>query len=116
MIARRTFIQLGAAAIAASSCSRASSEAPSNGRPAAVHVITMEKMTYGPLPRDVRVGDTIEWYNQDIFIHTATARNGSFDVEIKPKQRVRMTLAKPGEIAFYCRYHPGMTGSLLVAV
>ena len=70
----------------------------------------------GPMPTDVRVGDTIEWVNRDIFQHTATARNGLFDVEIKPKQRVRVTLDRPGEIAIYCRYHPGMTASLLVAL
>jgi plastocyanin len=115
MIARRTFIQLGGALLVASSCSRPSAEAASNGRPAAVYVVVIDKMAFGPMPTDVRVGDMIDWVNRDIFVHTATARDGSFDVEIKPKQRVRVTLAKPGQVAVYCRYHPGMTASLAVA-
>lgn len=115
MIARRTFIQYGAAFLAASSCSPPSAEGAPGGRPAAVHAVVIDKMAFGLMPTDVRVGDTIEWDNQDIFVHTATARNGLFDVELQPKQRVRVTLAKPGDVAVYCRYHPGMTGSFTVA-
>jgi plastocyanin len=115
MIARRRLIQLGGAFLVASSCSRPSAEGASRGRPAAVYVVVIDKMAFGPMPTDVRVGDTIEWFNQDIFLHTATARNGAFDVEIKPKQRARIVLAKSGEVAIYCRYHPGMQVSLQVS-
>lgn len=71
-------------------------------------------MAFGASPAGLRVGDVIEWVNNDIFVHSATARDKSFDVELKPKAHVRMTLKQAGTVAFYCRYHPGMTGKLAV--
>jgi plastocyanin len=81
----------------------------------AVHVIRITQMAFDRAPANLRVGDTIEWVNGDIFEHTATAKNGSFDVDLKPGASGRIVLKTAGEIAFYCRYHPGMTGVLAVA-
>ena len=80
----------------------------------AVYTVTLQQMKFGPLPARLRVGDIIEWVNNDIFVHSATARDRSFDVELKPKAHVRTVLAKAGSIPFACRYHPGMTGTLVV--
>ena len=80
-----------------------------------VHTVRMAKMVFGPAPTGVRVGDIVEWVNADIFQHTATARNGAFDVDLKPGAKARTVLKAPGLVAFYCRYHPGMTGRLVVA-
>jgi plastocyanin len=78
-------------------------------------VITIEKMRFGPVPANIRVGDTIVWVNRDIFRHTATARNRSFNVDLPPSATARMVVRQSGTIAFYCTYHPGMTGRLVVA-
>ena len=72
-------------------------------------------MAFGAAPAGLRVGDVLEWVNNDIFVHSATARDKSFDLELKPKARVQITLKQAGTVAFYCRYHPGMTGKLAVA-
>jgi plastocyanin len=80
-----------------------------------VHVVTIRQMTFGPTPVGLRVGDVVEWVNSDIFLHSATAKDKSFDVELKPKAHVRMTLKRAGTLAFFCRYHLGMTGWLVVA-
>lgn len=80
-----------------------------------VRTITMRDMVFGPVPSDLRVGDVVVWANDDIFRHTATARDRSFEVDLAPKARKRMTLTKAGTFAFYCRFHPGMTGRLTVA-
>lgn len=89
---------------------------PASARPAAttqaVHVIVLDKMAFGPMPSGVRAGDIIEWVNHDIFEHTATARDGSFDIDLKSGATVRTT-AKIGSFAFYCKFHPGMTGTLV---
>ena len=53
-----------------------------------------------------KVGDTIEWINKDIFAHTATARNGDWDVTMPPKKTVTLVLKKAGTIDYYCRFHP----------
>jgi plastocyanin len=80
-----------------------------------VYTVTLQQMAFGPVPSGLRVGDTVEWVNNDIFLHSATAKDKSFDVELKPKTRVRMVLKRAGTFAFFCRYHPGMTSRLVVA-
>src|SRR3546814_9845254 len=44
-----------------------------------VHSIVIDKMKFGPAPAELRAGDTILWVNKDLFRHTATARDGSFN-------------------------------------
>ena len=80
-----------------------------------VHTVVIEKMKFGPLPAGIRSGDTIVWVNKDIFKHTATARDKSFNVELPPKTSGKTVIKHFGPIAFYCIYHPGMTGTLNVA-
>jgi plastocyanin len=80
-----------------------------------VHTIIIEKMKFGPVPAGIRSGDTIIWVNRDMFKHTATARDKSFNVELPPKTSGKTVIRHAGTIAFYCIYHPGMTGSLSVA-
>jgi plastocyanin len=36
----------------------------------------------GPAPEVLHVNDIVEWVNADIFQHTATAADGSFDVDV----------------------------------
>jgi plastocyanin len=80
-----------------------------------VYTVTLAGMAFGPPPAELHVGDTIQWVNADIFQHTATARDGAFDVDLPPKATARTVLRQAGTTAFYCRYHPGMTGRLTVA-
>ena len=80
------------------------------------HTIVMEKMRFGPSPSGLRVGDTIVWVNRDLFRHTATARNRSFDVDLAPNASGRTVLRTAGTVDYICRFHPGMTGRLTVAV
>jgi plastocyanin len=80
-----------------------------------VYTVTVQQLAFAPIPSGLRVGDTIEWVNNDILLHSATAKDNSFDVELQPKAHVRMVLKEAGTFAFFCRYHPGMTGTLVVA-
>jgi len=79
------------------------------------HVVTIEKMKFGALPADVRAGDTIIWDNRDMFKHTATAGDGSFNVDLPAGAKGKTVVRKAGAIAFMCKYHPGMRGVLKVA-
>jgi plastocyanin len=83
-------------------------------RAPASYTITIAGLAFGRPPTTLRVGDVIVWVNTDIFQHTATARDGSFDVILPPKGRARIVLRRAGAAQFYCRYHPGMTGVLAV--
>jgi plastocyanin len=78
-----------------------------------VHVIVVDRMQFGPMPTDVRAGDVVEWVNHDILEHSATARDGHFDVDLKPGASGRIT-ATAGTLEFFCKFHPTMTGTLVV--
>ena len=82
---------------------------------AATIQITMENLVFSPVETSVKAGDTIEWINKDILAHTATARNGDWDVTIPPKKTVTSVLKKAGAIDYYCRFHPNMKAVLNVA-
>jgi plastocyanin len=89
------------------------------GMPVSAHAATirlsMENLVISPAEATAKVGDTIEWINKDIFAHTATARNGDFDVAMPPKKIVTLVLKKAGTIDYYCRFHPNMKAVLNVA-
>ena len=76
--------------------------------------ITMENLVISPAEAAAKVGDTVELINKDIFVHTATARNGDFDVTMPPKKTVTYVLKKAGTIDYYCRFHPNMKAVLNV--
>jgi plastocyanin len=76
--------------------------------------ISMENLVISPAAATAKVGDTIEWINKDIFLHTATARNGDWDVTMPPKKTVTLVLKKAGTIDYYCRFHPNMKATLTV--
>src|ERR1700750_2133116 len=82
---------------------------------AATIQITMENLVISPAEATAKVGDTIELVNKDVFVHTATARNGDFDVSMPPKKTVTYILRKAGTIEYYCRFHPNMKAVLNVA-
>ena len=92
------------------------SSAPSGAQPAPREiVVVMDAMNFGRLPRDAKVGDVIVWDNRDTVQHSATAKDGSFDVRLQPGKKGRTVLRKAGDIAIYCIYHPMMRGTLRVA-
>jgi plastocyanin len=81
---------------------------------AATIQIVMENLVMSPAEAAAKVGDTIEWINKDIFAHTATARNGDFDVTMPPKKTVTSVLKKAGTVEYYCRFHPNMKAVLKI--
>ena len=81
---------------------------------AATIQIVMENLVFAPAEATAKVGDTVEWINKDIFAHTATARNGDFDVTMPPKKTVTSVLKKAGTIEYYCRFHPNMKAVLKI--
>jgi plastocyanin len=82
---------------------------------AATIQITVQNLVNVPAEATAKVGDTIEWINKDVLAHTATARNGDWDVMIGPNKTGRVVLKKAGTVEYYCKFHPNMTGRLTVA-
>ena len=87
---------------------------PVSARAATIQ-ISMENLVISPAEASARVGDTIELINKDIFAHTATAKNGYFDGTMPPKKTVTMVLRKAGTVDYYCRFHPNMKATLVIA-
>jgi plastocyanin len=77
--------------------------------------ITIDKLVFAPADVTAKVGDTIEWVNNDILAHTATATNKDWDVAIAPKRSGTLVLKKAGAFDYFCRYHPNMKGRITVA-
>ncbi|HLZ79284.1 MAG TPA: hypothetical protein VKQ09_08095 [Sphingomonas sp.] len=87
-------------------------------RPQAMHktyTVVIDKMKFATLPTGLRVGDTVIWVNRDIFRHSATARDGSFNVDLMPGKSLGIMLNRTGTVPFYCTFHPGMQGQLVIA-
>jgi plastocyanin len=82
---------------------------------AATIQIVMENLVISPAEASAKVGDTLELVNKDVFAHTATAKNGDFDVTMPPKQTVTYVLKKAGTVDYYCRFHPNMKATIKIA-
>ena len=79
------------------------------------HIVLIDAMKFGAMPTGIRAGDRISWVNKDMFRHTATARDKSFDIDLPPGAGKTMLAGKAGTVMVICRYHPGMRATLKVA-
>lgn len=61
---------------------------------------------YSPDQLEAKVGEAITVTNNDTRgVHSVTARDRSFNVDVPPKGSVTMTVSKPGMYPYYCTYH-----------
>src|SRR4029077_9488514 len=76
--------------------------------------VKMEKLVFAPAQFSAHVGDTVTWVNADFVAHTATARNGAWDIMIPPNSSKSVVLKAEGTVDYYCKFHPNMTGQITV--
>src|SRR5215213_3869759 len=77
--------------------------------------IEIKDYAFTPPKLTVSAGTTVTWTNNDAVPHTATASDGTFDSgNLNPGQSFAFTFAKPGDYAYACQYHAGMTGTIVV--
>lgn len=79
---------------------------------AATHVVTIDQMKYGTVP-PLKPGDVLVFVNKDIFRHTVTATNNRFNLDLMPGARGGIRINSAGKAEFYCKYHPGMRGTMI---
>ena len=79
---------------------------------AATHVVVIDQMKYAPVP-PLKVGDTVLFVNKDIFRHTVTASNSSFNLDLPAGTQGSLHINSRGHASFYCKYHPGMRGTMV---
>ena len=93
----------------------ASSAAASGGGATAANTVVAKSIAYNPDKITVKVGDTITFKNDDSFAHTFTADNGEFDSNnVDGGGSFQFTTDKAGTIAFHCKIHSNMHGTITV--
>ena len=81
----------------------------------AQHIVIIKQMHFDPQQLTLKPGDTVLWKNEDIFAHTVTADDGSFDSGlINPGSSWQTVIEHEGPIGYHCRPHPNMAAKLLV--
>jgi plastocyanin len=79
------------------------------------HVVVIEDMRFTPAQLTVQAGDRITWVNKDMVPHTASATQGGFDSQnIAAGASWTYTAGAAGSYTYACRYHPGMTATLVI--
>jgi len=81
---------------------------------AATIKIRVDDIAFYPPEVFAHPGDTIEWRNDDFVEHTATARDGQWDIALPIGAVRRLRLTQTGDLAYFCRYHPDMGGTIHV--
>lgn len=77
--------------------------------------VIIEGTRFQPESLTVKAGDTIVWVNKDLFPHTATASNSTFNSQvIAAGASWKYVAKKKGEFAYTCVFHPTMKAALVV--
>ena len=77
--------------------------------------VVAKDIAYNPTELTVKVGDTITFKNDDGFAHTFTANNGEFDSgNVDGGGSFTFTPDADGTIAFHCKIHSNMKGTITV--
>lgn len=89
---------------------------PAKDRAPVTHAVVIKQMHFDPAQLNVSANAIVEWKNEDIFSHTVTADDRSFDSGlIAPGQSWKMTVKDAGTFLYHCRPHPNMRASLVVS-
>jgi plastocyanin len=107
-------------ALFAGGCGRSSSPspAPSNPNPDNLVTIFITNGVYSPNPLTVKMGQRVNWKNNDAIPHTATLAGAfAFDTgSIAPMSAADVPVAMNivGTFTFHCSLHAGETGTIIV--
>ena len=122
-LASATLVLLGALALIAAagfpSLASASRSAGQGSAPQKVVTVVIRGFKFEPATVTVNVGDTVEWKNDDIVPHTATAdgeaQKPTFDSgTIQTGAKWRYLARNKGTYNYTCTLHPNMKGELIV--
>jgi plastocyanin len=81
------------------------------------HTVVVREIKFQPAVLMAKVGDTVEWRNDDIVPHTATstAQPKQFDSGILPVgSSWKYVVTKRGAYFYTCTLHPNMKAELIV--
>lgn len=79
--------------------------------------VDIKDFAFSPDPIEIAVGDSVTWTNGDTVPHTATARDRAVlqSGTIAPGERFTQTFDQAGTIEYFCEFHAGMKGTIVVS-
>jgi len=99
----------------------ATTEAPAPTAEPAVAVaedvpVDIRDFAFNPTPVEIAVGGSVTWTNQDAVPHTATGQDRGVlqSGTIAPGESFSQVFATVGDFAYFCEFHPGMSGQVIV--
>src|SRR5579859_3295847 len=87
-----------------------SSSPPSNAQSSPdasrTHVVDIKGFAFSPARITIKLGDTIQWKNDDLAPHTATADGGAWSTEdLKNEETGQYVPKAAGSFAYHCKFH-----------
>lgn len=77
--------------------------------------VTISNYAFSPVPLTVKAGTTVTWINRDDDLHSVDSVDGKFKSKaLDTGSRFEFHFTEAGEYPFYCRFHPKMTGKIIV--
>jgi plastocyanin len=77
--------------------------------------VNIDNYAFSPASLTVKVGTTVTWINQDEDAHTVDSTEGKFkSATLNKGDKFEFRFTAAGEYPFYCRFHPKMTGKIIV--
>jgi plastocyanin len=94
---------------------------PAPQTPAGTHaskIVRMSSLAFIPATVHVRVGQTIEWTNQDNVVHNVTSNDGLTiqSGNFGPGHTFEFTPKQTGSISYYCTIHPTTMQATIVVL
>jgi plastocyanin len=79
------------------------------------HTVEIKSFAFIPARTTIKLGDTIQWKNDDLAPHTATADGGGWSTETLKNEETGQYVPKAaGSFAYHCKFHPAMTAVIVV--
>ncbi len=78
----------------------------------------MKNIAFNPSALHAKVGQTVEWTNEDPVAHNVTYRGGPRFVSsptMPQGAKFTIKLTEPGTIRYVCTFHPNMIASIAVS-
>jgi plastocyanin len=77
--------------------------------------VAITGFAFAPARLTAKIGQTINFTNNDAVAHTATSDSGAWDSgELATGASYSVTLDQAGTYAFHCAVHPFMRGTIVV--
>jgi plastocyanin len=88
-------------------------DAGADGVPPQDATVAIAGFAFAPATIEIAVGGQVRWENRDPTPHTATASEWNAG-ELASGSTAAVTFDAPGTYEYFCAFHPGMTGTVVV--